>query len=125
MDVSMQDYRRLRVYSEALDVAESAYRVARGLPNIEKFELSLQLRRASTSVAANIAEGAGRGGNKEFARFLRIAIGSTCEVEALTDMVTRLYSAHESSAIELQRRVRALIHRIQRLESQIHSRSPS
>ena len=122
MNAVMHDYRRLRIYSEALDVAEDAYRVARILPVIERFELSSQLRRSSTSVAANIAEGAGRGGDKEFARFLRIAIGSACEVEALADMVTRLYPAHEANAVELQHRVRTLVHRIHRFELQVRTK---
>jgi four helix bundle protein len=125
MNVVVHEYRQLRVYTEALDVTEEAYRIARALPRIERFELSSQLRRASISIGANIAEGAGRGGNKEFARFLRIAIGSACEVEALAGMVTRLYPTHETNAVELQHRVRTLVHRIRRLEFQIRPQPPS
>ena len=125
MNVVVHEYQQLRVYREALVVTDDAYRIARALPQIEKFELSSQLRRASTSIAANIAEGAGRGGSKEFARFLRIAIGSACEVEALADMVTRLYPTHEAYAVKLQHRVRTLVHRIQRLERQIRPQPPS
>jgi four helix bundle protein len=125
MNVVVHKYRQLRVYTEALDVTEDAYRIARALPRIESFELSSQLRRASTSIGANIAEGAGRGGNKKIARFLRIAIGSACEVEALADMVTRLHPTHEANAVELQHRIRSLVHRIQRLELQIRPQPPS
>ena len=125
MNVVVHEYKQLRVYTEALDVTEDAYRIARALPQIERFELSSQLRRASISIGANIAEGAGRGGNKEFARFLRIAIGSACEVEALAEMVTRLYPSHEINAVELQQRVRTLVHRMQRLELQIRPQPPS
>ncbi|MEN8238412.1 MAG: four helix bundle protein [Actinomycetota bacterium] len=125
MNVVVHDYQRLRVYSEALDVTEDAYKVARALPGIERFELSSQLRRASTSIAANIAEGAGRGGKTEFARYLRIAVGSACEVEAIAEMVIRLYPTHESNAIELKHRVRSLLHRIQRLEQQLRPQPTS
>ena len=125
MNVVVHEYKQLRVYTEALDLTEDAYSMAEALPQIEKFGLSSQLRRASTSIAANIAEGAGRGGNKEFARFLRIAIASACEVEALADLVTRLYPTHETNAVELQHRARTLAYRIQRLELQIRPQPPS
>ena len=125
MNVVVHEYQQLRVYTEALDLTEDTYRIARALPQIERFELSSQLRRASTSIAANIAEGAGRGGNKEFARFLRIAIASACEVEALADLVTRLYPTHETNAAEVQHRARTLAHRIQRLELQIRPQQHS
>lgn len=118
---TVHDHRRLDVYGEALDVAESAYGLARALPGCERFELSSQIRRASTSIAVNIAEGSGRAGNKEFARFLRIATGSACEVEALMDLVVRLYPANETPATSLRIRVRVLIGRLQRLERQLVS----
>jgi four helix bundle protein len=114
----MHDHRRLEVYHQALDLAEAAYGVARSLPDIERFELSSQIRRASTSIAANIAEGAGRDGPKEFARFLRIAIGSACEVEALMDLVARLYPEHTSTATAVRSATRPLVNRLHRLELQ-------
>ena len=61
-----------------------AYRVTARFPDAEKYGVVSQLRRAATSVPTNIAEGAGRKSDKDFARFLRIAIGSTNEVEYLS-----------------------------------------
>ncbi len=117
----MHDHRKLRIYAAALDLAEDAYRLAGSLPTTERFELSSQLRRAGTSVSINIAEGAGRGGNREFIRYLRIAIGSACEVEALVDLVLRLHSVDKQNAVELQRDARMLIKHIYKLERQIRS----
>lgn len=64
----MHDHERLRVYQLSVDVVVDAYAIAKTLPDDERYGLSSQLRRASVSMPANIAEGAGRGTPKEFAR---------------------------------------------------------
>lgn len=69
------------------------YEVVGKFPDSEKYGLSSQLKRASISVPSNIAEGAGRKGNKEFIHFCHIAIGSLCEVE------TQLWIAQELGMI--------------------------
>jgi four helix bundle protein len=61
----------------------SMYRFARSLPKFEEFALGSQLRRASISVSANIAEGSGRNSDADFAHFLEIAYGSTMECASL------------------------------------------
>lgn len=118
----MHDYRRLHIYSTAMDLAESAYTIARTFPDEERFALSSQLRRASTSIAINIAEGAGRGGDREFVRYLHIAVGSACEVEALLDLVMRLHPVDRVSVTGLQDEARALISQIYKLEHRINSK---
>ena len=115
----MHDYRRLNVYADALDLAVDAYRIARSLPATERLELSSQLRRASTSVSINIAEGTGRTSDREFIRYLRIAVGSACEVEALVDLILRLHSVDQQLASELQSDARKLIKRIHKLEQRV------
>ena len=57
------------------------YRMTGNFPDIEKFGLVQQLRRAAVSIPSNIAEGAARQGNREFVQFLYIALGSCAEVE--------------------------------------------
>ena len=115
----VDDYRTLRIYQIGLDLAEEIYGFALRLPSIERYELASQMRRASVSVPANIAEGAGRGSPRDFARFLRIAIGSACEVEAHIDLATRLHPVDISEAAAIQRNVRALIRQINSLERHI------
>jgi four helix bundle protein len=77
----MQDYHKLTVWSRAMDLAEDRYAATRRFPTTERFGIASQMNRAAVSIAANIAEGCGRGTNRDFARFLRIAYASACELE--------------------------------------------
>ena len=73
-------FERLEVWQLARKFAVNAYQITRTYPKEEKFALIDQLRRAAVSVALNIAEGSDRKSDKDFVRFLRMAIGSTEEV---------------------------------------------
>jgi len=77
----MQNFRQLRVWKQSMHLARACYAVTETFPNGERFGLTSQIRRASVSVASNVAEGCGRDTHPEFTRFLRIAYGSACEVE--------------------------------------------
>ena len=77
----MKDFRGLSVWQRAHSVALSVYRCTKDFPREETYGMTSQMRRCSSSVAANIAEGCGRPGNAEFARFLGIAMGSASELE--------------------------------------------
>ncbi|MFA6603274.1 MAG: four helix bundle protein [Patescibacteria group bacterium] len=74
-------HRNLRVWKEARALSLSIYRVTSSFPMTERFGLTQQIRRSTTSVGANIAEGYGRSGKKEFKNFLSIARGSAKETE--------------------------------------------
>lgn len=78
---SIQSYRDLRVWREAMQLAELAYRHTKEFPKDELFGLTAQIRRAAASVPANIAEGYGRENKGNYIQFLRIAQGSCKEVE--------------------------------------------
>jgi len=80
-DASVQSYRDLRVWREAMLLAEMCYRHTRSFPKDELFGLTAQIRRAAASIPANIAEGYGREQTKAYMQFLRIAQGSCKEVE--------------------------------------------
>lgn len=77
----MKDFRNLRVWRNAHELVLQVYRATGEFPKREQFALTSQIRRAANSVPANIAEGCGRSSDADFARFLRIAIGSASELE--------------------------------------------
>ena len=77
----MKDFRELKVWEKAHEMTLSAYQVTGSFPKHELFGLASQIRRCSSSIPANIAEGCGRLGNSELHRFLQIACGSANELE--------------------------------------------
>jgi len=77
----MTDFKGLKVWQKAHQLTLSTYRVTAGFPREEMYGLTSQLRRASSSIGANIAEGCGRRSDGEMCRFLQIARGSASEVE--------------------------------------------
>ena len=82
-----------------MELAEAVYAVTRSFPREELFGLTSQLRRASVSVASNIAEGQGRLTAGEFAHFLGIARGSVLEVETQLELAVRLELCSGSNAV--------------------------
>ena len=77
----IRSYKDLEVWKKAVVLVTDVYRETRSFPKDEVYALTNQIRRAATSVPANIAEGWGRGKTKEFCQFLRIARGSLLELE--------------------------------------------
>lgn len=77
----MHSFKDLKIWQKGRGLVKEVYLTSRQLPEEEKFGLISQMRRAATSIPINIAEGAGRGSNKDFCRFLDIASGSLCELE--------------------------------------------
>ena len=77
----VQSYRDLRVWHEAMALAEGCYRLTRGFPKEELYGMTSQIRRAAASVPANIAEAYGRENRGEYVQFLRVAQGSLKELE--------------------------------------------
>ena len=106
-------YRDLVAWQLAIELTDQIYACSRSWPRDELFGLTSQVRRAAVSVAANIAEGQGRNGDREFVNHLGIAHGSLCEVETLLVIATRqsyLSSDKESNILALTSRVAGLIH---------------
>ena len=87
-------------WQAGMDLLVESYRVAARLPPIERYGLASQIRRAATSIPANIAEGHGRVARGDFLYFLSIAGGSLRELQTHLEATTRLeYLPQESVAV--------------------------
>ena len=77
----MQNYKDLKVWEKSHHFTLQVYEVTKTFPKEELYSSTNQLRRAASSVAANIAEGCGKNSQAEFAHFLNISLGSANEAE--------------------------------------------
>jgi four helix bundle protein len=80
-DHTMRDFRKLSVWQKSHALTLAVYRETATFPQREMYGLTSQLRRSAASVPANISEGCGRAGGKDFSRFLTFALGSASESE--------------------------------------------
>jgi len=87
---SIQDYRDLTVWQEAMSLAEIVYSMTADFPPSETYGLVSQMRRSAVSIPSNIAEGFGRAQRKPFIQFLRVAQGSLKELETQIELSARL-----------------------------------
>ena len=93
------------------------YRITSSFPETEKFGITSQLRRASVSVPSNIAEGCSRKSNKDFSRFLEIAIGSMYELETQLTISNDLGFLDDEELIPLVEKLSAIIKMTSKLKS--------
>ena len=77
----VKDFRELKVWQKAHELTLAVYQVTASFPREELYGLTTQMRRAGTSIAANLAEGCGRMGDAELSRFCSIALGSASELQ--------------------------------------------
>ena len=108
-------YRDLIVWQKAIRLAEKVYRFSARFPKEELYGLTTQIRRCAVSVPSNIAEGRGRGGDKEFVRFLQIALGSLYELQTQLELAKMLGYGDENVeklielTVELEKMLNSLI----------------
>jgi len=112
----MGDFRKLKAWQKAHHLTLAVYSATGRFPREEMYGLTSQTRRSCTSIPANIAEGCGRNGDNELARFLRIALGSVSELEYYLLLARDLgflsasdYDSLLGEATEVERMLAALI----------------
>jgi len=92
----LKNFKQLKVWQKAHHVTLDIYKATRKFPKEELYGLTSQIRRAASSIAANIAEGCGRTGDAELARFLQISMGFASEMEY------HLLLAHDLELLDAQ-----------------------
>jgi four helix bundle protein len=115
----MKDFHELQVWQKAHQLTLAIYRVTAAFPREELFGLTSQLRRACSSIPANLAEGCGRTGDAEFSRFCSIAMGSASELEYhlllgkdLGHIKPKDYQELSQRTIEVKKMLTALIQKL-------------
>jgi four helix bundle protein len=115
----VQHFKNLKVWEKSHALTLDVYKLSKIFPREELYGLTSQMRRASVSVGANIAEGACRGGDADFARFVQIAAGSASELEYHLLLARDLeflreadYQRLSTQTQEVKRMLAALLHKL-------------
>jgi four helix bundle protein len=116
---AVKDFHELKVWQKAHQLTLAVYQITATFPREELYGLTSQLRRCSASIAANLAEGCGRSGDAEFARFCSIAMGSASELEYhlllakdLNPIAANEHAELSQRATELKRMLTGLIQKL-------------
>ncbi|MEO0759865.1 MAG: four helix bundle protein [Cyanobacteria bacterium J06648_16] len=113
----------LDVWNLGMFLAEDCYRLTKQFPTEERYGLTSQIRRASVSVPANIAEGCGREYSPEFIRFLRIAQGSLKELETYLLLIVRIELATTDQTKSLLNRCASISRMLKALIRSLQSKT--
>lgn len=108
----MHNFKNLNVWQKAIDYTVEIYKLSKQFPDEEKYGITSQIRRAAVSISCNISEGAGKSSNKDFNRFLDMALGSANEVENLLIICLKLKYINEEELklnFKLIREIRKMI----------------
>ena len=97
----MGTFKDLKAWQRSMDLAEAIYEVTTSFPKEERFALVDQMRRSAISVISNIAEGYGRGTDKDLTHFLYVARGSANELSAQIELSKRLSYISDDSFVNM------------------------
>jgi four helix bundle protein len=124
----MKNFKDLIVWQKAHVFVLAVYKTTRSFPKEELFNLTSQLRRAGTSIPTNLAEGCGRFSQKEFARYIQIALGSALEIEYLVFLSFELgylsfedYKKSDNDINEIKAMMINLLRKVRRSELKVKS----
>ena len=86
----MKDFKKLQIWQKGIVIVKLCYKLTAQLPTAEKFNLISQINRAAVSIPSNIAEGSSRRSERDYFRFLEIALGSCFELETQVILLMEL-----------------------------------
>uniref|UniRef100_UPI00404B691F four helix bundle protein n=1 Tax=Flavobacterium sp. TaxID=239 RepID=UPI00404B691F len=113
----MHQFKELIIWQKSRIFCSQIYLLTSKFPVEEKFGITNQLRRASVSIPSNIAEGSSRNSNKDFSRFLEIAIGSAYEIETQVLISSDLGFISKSELEEITLKIEEIIKMISKFRS--------
>ena len=93
--MGIHNYKELKIWQRSMDFVVKVYEITAGFPREERYGLTSQLRSCAVSVTSNISEGAGRGTNRQFKRFLEFSMGSINEAQTQIVLAWRVKYLHE------------------------------
>ncbi len=86
MKSKIENYRDLKVWQLGMEITRQVYEATKCFPKDEQFDLTSQMRRAASSIPANLAEGHSRSSTKDYLRFTSIALGSLSELATFLEL---------------------------------------
>lgn len=113
---NMRNFKNYEIWIDSIELTDVIYDICEKFPKNEVYQLESQMERAVVSIPSNIAEGAGRRSEAEFAHFLDIALGSAYELETQLIIAHRrkyltdsLYKSTDDLIVSLQKRIGSFI----------------
>lgn len=116
----MHRYNQLEIWQRSKSFCIHIYRLTEQFPKNDEFGIANQMKRAAVSIPSNIAEGTSRSSNKEFSRFLQIALGSAFELDTQLSICYELEKLNHEELIPLQQELNSIIQMIARFKSKIN-----
>lgn len=86
----MKNFKQLIIWQKGIEIVKKVYDLTKHFPTQEKFGIITQMTRAAVSISANIAEGSSRNSDKDYARFLQLALGSAFELQTYLVIVREM-----------------------------------
>lgn len=116
----MKDFRTLNVWQKSHELAVMIYQETKKFPKEEVYGITSQIRRAIVSIPTNLAEGCGRGSDRDFAKFAQIAFGSANESEYLILLSNELGFIDKTDSDELTEKVTEIKRMLTSLIKNLH-----
>ncbi|MBQ7632452.1 MAG: four helix bundle protein [Paludibacteraceae bacterium] len=120
----MHNYKNLHIWQEEIKLARRIYEVTSSFPANEKYGIVSQMTRVAVSIPSNIAEGAGRNSQKDFANFLSIAIGSIFELHTQLTICGQIGFIDEETSKQLEYQTFTLQQQIMAFKQRLEGSAP-
>jgi four helix bundle protein len=98
----MRNFKELRIWQKGIDIAVKTFQLTDTFPKEDKYGICHQMSRSGVSISSNIAEGSSRRSEKDYARFIEIALGSSFELETQLIISEKLSKGNQTLLLGLK-----------------------